>query len=143
MTMPAGEYYVGDLCYVLTDRWDEFCNITISGHEVLNGEFELPDGTRFATYSTAHGDGRYEDDLENEYPVDAGLIGCVLLSDISEEYRDRVDDCGHVYTFVKPFVTGYLDREKTKIFFDSVVIDTDPDYYDEDEADYYDEDEDL
>ena len=31
--MQAGEYYVGDLCYVMTDEeWTQFCNITIQGN---------------------------------------------------------------------------------------------------------------
>jgi hypothetical protein len=25
MTMPAGRYYIGDLCYVMHDEWDEAC----------------------------------------------------------------------------------------------------------------------
>ena len=55
--MQAGEYYVGDLCYVMTDEeWTQFCNITIQGNNVNDGEFELPDGRRFATYCTKHGD---------------------------------------------------------------------------------------
>ena len=47
--MKAGTYYIGDLCYVMHDRWDEFCSITCSEHNVLDGEFNLKDGTRFAT----------------------------------------------------------------------------------------------
>lgn len=26
-TMPAGRYYVGDLCYVMDDVWDEVCDL--------------------------------------------------------------------------------------------------------------------
>ena len=55
--MPAGKYYIGDLCYVMHPEWDEFCRITISGNECLQGEFNLADGRRFATFTTAYGDG--------------------------------------------------------------------------------------
>ena len=55
--MPAGTYYVGDLCYVMSDEeWDQFCSITIEGMNCLEGEFTMPDGRRFATYGTAYGD---------------------------------------------------------------------------------------
>ena len=143
MTMPAGEYYVGDLCYVMSDRWDEFCNITISGNECMNGEFTLSDGVRFASYGTAHGDGLYEDNFGNEYPVDAGLIGCILVSDIAESELKGLK-YGHIKIFTEPFMTGYLDPQEGrpgKIFFGSnLVIDTDPEYV---EDDFYDEEEEL
>ena len=43
--MPAGKYYIGDLCYVMTDdEWREICAIIIKGNQCLDGEFELPDG---------------------------------------------------------------------------------------------------
>jgi hypothetical protein len=141
MTLPAGEYYIGDLCYVLGDRWGEVCNLIINGQECVDGEFTLPDGTRFASYGTAWGDGLYEDDLHNSYGVDAGLIGCVLVSDIAESQRKNLKD-GHVHVFDRPFLTGYLDPHEArpgKIFFGFRVIDTDPDYV-EDSYDIEEED---
>lgn len=106
MTMPAGRYYVGDLCYVMTDsEWDEFCAITIKGHNCLDGEFEFADGRRFATYGTAWGDGVYSDQHGNQYPVDAGLIGCIRVDDIrAEKLRDV--DAGTIHEFHTDFVTG-------------------------------------
>jgi hypothetical protein len=139
MTLPAGEYWVGDLCYVLGDRWDDVCKLIINGQDCVDGEFTLPDGTRFASYGTAWGDGLYNDDLYNSYGVDAGLIGCVLVSDIAETERKNQ---GHVHVFDKPFLTGYLDPHEDrpgKIFFGSLVIDTDPDYV-EDQYDIEEED---
>ena len=75
--MPAGKYYVGDLCYVMHPEWDEFCSITIKEHTCLDGEFNLKDGRRFATFGTKWGDGEYRDQFGNRYGVDAGLIGCI------------------------------------------------------------------
>ena len=44
MSMPAGEYYIGDLCYVMTDEeWNEFCSITIDGMKCIDGEFQMKD----------------------------------------------------------------------------------------------------
>ena len=75
--MPAGKYYIGDLCYVMTnEEWDEFCKLTISGHECVDGEFTFADGRRFATYGTKWGDGEYRSNIGTKHSVDAGLIGC-------------------------------------------------------------------
>jgi hypothetical protein len=48
--MIKGEYYVGDLCYVIDDRWDEVCSLLFSGekNKKAGGEFVLDDGIRFA-----------------------------------------------------------------------------------------------
>ena len=87
MTMPAGKYYVGDLCYVMdNDEWRQVCARTIQGEKIADGEFELPDGRRFAIYSTAYGDGGYYDQYGHTYSVDAGSIGCILMSDMIDKY---------------------------------------------------------
>jgi hypothetical protein len=125
--MKSGTYYVGDLCYVMHDRWDEFCNLTIVGQKVLDGEFNLADGTRFATFTTAYGDGTYKDELGNEYPVDAGLIGCIRVEDIAPaELANTVN--GRVVEFVRDFTTFSAGGV---ISFGTVSIDTDPEYAEE------------
>ena len=30
---PAGKYYVGDLCYVMHDEWDEVCGLFFKGRD--------------------------------------------------------------------------------------------------------------
>ena len=134
MTMKAGTYYIGDLCYVLSDEWNEFCDITIKGDECLDGEFELKDGRKFATYGTAFGDGEYSASNGAVLGVDAGLIGCILLSDI-----DTSDNGGHVpatvgtiVTFDKDFETGEYNGTIT---FGHISVYTNYDEYDEDECD--------
>jgi hypothetical protein len=129
MTMPAGEYYIGDLCYVMHDEWDEVCGF-ICDHErgsAIEGEFTLKDGRRFAVYNTAYGDGVYYDQHDNDYGVDAGVIGCIRTADISESDKENIPD-GHVHLFEKEFPT-YTDGGK--LYFGDVVIDTDPDYEEE------------
>jgi len=119
--MKAGTYYIGDLCYVMSDRWDEFCSLTCSGNNVLDGEFNLADGTRFATFTTKYGDGTYRDEQGNEYPVDAGLIGCINVKDITPSELENLSS-GRVIEFVQDFSTfsaGGVLR------FGSVCIDTD------------------
>lgn len=123
MTMPAGTYYVGDLCYVMHGEWSEFCDITISGNQVRDGEFELKDGRRFATYSTAYGDGTYEDRECRSYDVDAGLIGCIRIEDIDLTNEQNFLTGGHVIEFYQPFETSG-GRSHGQIRFGSVCIDT-------------------
>lgn len=131
--MKAGRYYVGDLCYVLGNRWSEVCDITIDDHTCLSGEFEL-NGVPFAMYGTAHGDGVYHDDKMRHYPVDSGSIGCVLLDDID----DGADiTLGNIIEFSHDFVTGESDGT---IRFDEIEIIT-SDFEDEEEEEEWMEDE--
>lgn len=138
MTMPAGKYYVGDLCYVLHDSWDEFCDITISDHKCLEGEFNFKDGRRFASYTTKWGDGEYMDQYARTYSVDAGLIGCISVSAIDNGLQEMAVDVGprfggQIITFDKPFECR---KSEGKIYIGHVVIETDPRFeedYDEEE----------
>ena len=128
--MPPGKYYVGDLCYVMTnEEWREFCDITLDGQKVKDGEFEFKDGRRFATYSTAFGDGVYHDQYGHSYSVDAGLIGCILVEDIKADKYDNLLDLGAILEFDTEFVTsggrGESGWEGT-IQFDYVYIETNP-----------------
>ena len=119
--MRAGKYYIGDLCYVMHPEWDEFCSLTINGHRVLDGEFNLKDGRRFATFTTKWGDGTYKDEQGRSYSVDAGLIGCICVDDITPSELENLKD-GHVVEFVQDFTTfsaGGIIR------IGSVCIDTD------------------
>jgi hypothetical protein len=132
--MQAGKYYVGDLCYVLGDRWDEVCNLIIVDHKCLDGEFELKDGTRFAIYGTAYGDGFYSDQHGNGYPVDSGSIGCVLVDDITEGELDKMG--GNIFDFEEHFETG---EDGGVIYIGDIEIDTqgyDEDYDEDEEEDY-------
>ena len=136
MTMPAGKYYVGDLCYVLHDSWDQFCDITIEIPKVLDGEFSFKDGRRFAYYCTKWGDGSYEDQYGRDYSVDAGLIGCISVRDIDEGMLDMTTGVGprfggQIMEFAEPFETSEIDG---KIHFGEIVIDTDPSYEDLEEG---------
>jgi hypothetical protein len=108
MTMPSGTYYVGDLCYVMHPEWDEFCDITINGHECKDGELTLADGRRFATYGTMYGDGMYCSNIGTEHSVDAGLIGCIRIEDIKDPVAtvSHMKGLGSIITFDAPFETS-------------------------------------
>jgi len=120
--MKAGKYYIGDLCYVMHGEWDEFCNLTIVGDKVLDGEFNLADGRKFATFTTQWGDGTYQDQQGREYHVDAGLIGCIALENIDLTNPENSITGGQVVEFVQPFSTWSAGGE---IRFGTVLIDTD------------------
>jgi hypothetical protein len=131
--MKAGKYYIGDLCYVMHPEWDEFCSLTISGNNVLDGEFNLKDGRRFAIYNTMYGDGTYHDQQGKEYWVDSGSIGCILLDDIKLSNIQNNLRGGAIHKFDTSFYTGEMDG---KIMFHKVSIDTD-DMVEEEEYEPY------
>lgn len=117
--MPAGRYYVGDLCYVMSDeQWEEVCELTIDGNNCLEGIFTMKDGTRFAMYSTEYGDGRYPDLEGNQYSVDSGTIGCVLVSSAK---KDPDIGLGNVIEFPEEFETR---RNRGTIHFGHTRINT-------------------
>ena len=135
--MKAGKYYVGDLCYVLGDRWTEVCDLIIVGHECLDGEFELKDGTKFAIYGTAYGDGYYLDQKGNGYPVDSGSIGCVLVEQITEGELDKMG--GNLFDFEEDFETGEEDGiiRIGDVEIDTQGVDDEEDDHDEEDEEEY------
>ncbi len=69
--LPAGTYYIGDLCYALPDSvyygyWEN-TGFKDGRHKV--GDYP------FAVWGTAYGDGVYLGSDGKDYPVDAGIIG--------------------------------------------------------------------
>lgn len=136
ITMPAGNYWIGDLCYVMGDKWDRFCDITISGHDVKYGIHDI-DGTQVVFFGTKYGDGVYNDRSGKQYPVDAGLIGAIKVDDITDP--DASISNGHIHKFETPWV---VDEHDGVIEFGDVIINTaDEEEDDYEEDDYYDEDE--
>ena len=134
--MNAGKYYVGDLCYVLHDEWDEVCSLMFAGRKnggCNQGEFNLKDGRRFAVYNTAYGDGTYVDNLGNEYFVDAGCIGCILVDDINLGNDRNNLSGGTVHQFAKDFNTSTDGENLTFGHVTVMTGDYDADEYDEED----------
>lgn len=98
--MPAGKYWIGDLCYVMHDEWDEVCNFIDS-----EGEFVLKSGVKYAIYSTQFGDGEYPSTTGRYLGVDSGTIGCILVSDIDQTNQNNDIYSGAVVDFDAPFDT--------------------------------------
>ena len=106
---PAGKYYVGDLCYVMHEGWDEVCGLFFKGrddHGCNEGVFELRDGRRFASFNTKFGDGCYFDQFGNEYGVDAGLIGCIAMNDIDLNADGNFTSGGQIIEFKNDFTVS-------------------------------------
>lgn len=139
MTMPAGKYYVGDLCYVMHEEWDEVCSLFFAGrtdHGCNQGEFNLKDGRRFVSYNTAWGDGTYCDQFGNRYGVDAGLIGCIRVEDIDMECGENFLRGGNIIDFPKDFNAYYHEG---KIYIGHLIVDTDPEFVEEEDYEYEEE----
>jgi len=140
--MKSGTYYIGDLCYVMHDEWDEYCALTIVGpvgNRVADGEFTLKDGRKFASYTTAYGDGTYYASNGASLGVDSGLIGCILMSDIDQTNCENDVSLGTVVEYTNDFVT-YGGRNSDAwdgvIHFGDITVHTDADEEYDDEENY-------
>lgn len=127
MTMPAGRYYIGDLCYVMHDEWKEVCDLFyppgVSGRGV-EGEFALKDGRRFASFTTAYGDGEYRSSINTLHSVDSGSIGCILMEDIRDTTYNNIEHLGAVVDFPEPFE---VSEDTGLLTFGHVMIETNAD----------------
>lgn len=133
MVMRAGQYYVGDLCYVMHDEWDEVCGLFFLGrndHGCNEGEFNLKDGRRFVSINTKYGDGEYYDQFGGSYGVDAGLIGCIRVEDIDLKCESNFIRSGQIINFPEDFQC-YYNHENDTIVIGHICIETDPKYDDE------------
>ena len=143
--MPAGAYYIGDLCYVMHDAWTECCELFFEGrndHGCNEGVFQLKDGRKFANFNTKFGDGSYSSSISSSFCVDSGSIGCIKLEDIRDETysSDMITDLGAIYTFEDDFVVS--EHNGTISFGDvNIYTNEDPYYQDEEEEEEYYEDE--
>lgn len=131
MTMPAGRYYVGDLCYVMHPEWNECCDLFFAGrtdHGCNEGEFNLKDGRRFANFNTAYGDGEYRSSIGTSHGVDSGSIGCIRVDDIRDTTCGDIASLGAIVDFDRDFD---VYSEGGVLYFGHVAIDTDPEYEEE------------
>jgi len=141
MTMPAGKYYVGDLCYVMHYDWDEVCNLFFPANHPpkgVEGEFTLADGRRFASFATAYGDGTYYSNIGTSHSVDAGIIGCIRVEDIRDNEYDDAESLGAFVEFDRPFE---VSNNQGMLTFGHVQIATAGSYDEDEEHDCFSEEE--
>jgi hypothetical protein len=112
VVVPAGRYVLGDPCYVVPDKdWGDLlasCNY-----------FNQPVGSvgdfKVLSFVTKWGDGCYQDNNGNTYPVDAGMIGLVPFA-YAETESDSV-----IVSFSEPTL---CQDDDGILKFGSYVIDT-------------------
>ena len=134
---PAGKYFVGDLCYVMTDKqWDIVCI-----HDLTEGTTDS--GLKFAIERTTYGDGTYSDQFDNLYSVDSGTIGCIQWDEsLTHKYGARLRELGAIIDFDKDFE---VYESSGMIHIGHIGIDTGDSSYDEEyyyDEGYYDNDDD-
>jgi len=106
--LDAGDYWVGDPCYVLTEElgfdWQAFCRYSFNGDPSgrKNEGMIEHQGIKFAYFGTKWGDGGYNDEDGNLYGVDSGSLACIPMSNISHDNM-----LGNVHTFPSSFTCGY------------------------------------
>lgn len=115
-TLPAGEYYVGDPCYVFkeSERWMKL--LDEAGFFQKKAFVEFEGGVVFSS-NTAYGDGHYRASDGQRYPVDAGLLGLVSKSLVDD--LEYAEGCGNIIKFERPTKVsaegGYFDFGKFTI----------------------------
>ena len=132
VTFPAGEYYIGDLCYVMHAEWNDVCN-RLHQNERVESAFSIADGRTIFIASTAYGDGKFCDDRFGVYPVDSGTIGVIALNDISADDQKNITS-GTVYTFNSEF---NITAEGGIFNIGGILIDTKYNPYDEEEEENF------
>lgn len=122
---PAGDYYIGDLCYILKDEFDDLYDIIVVSGVYDQEQVLIKNHNILLSFSnTSYGDGEYLDNRKRKYSVDAGIIGICSLE--NEELRNIAkDECSnnnaHIIHFDKPFTVCYYDG---LFIFDNIEIDT-------------------
>jgi hypothetical protein len=100
---PAGDYYIGDLCYALpSDVYDKIFGGTVYSP----GLYQLSNGGFFLVAHTSCGDGAYKGTNGREYLVDAGIIGIASLN-VCRPVADW--DAGEVHSFKYPVRCEFKD----------------------------------
>ena len=132
--LPAGTYYIGDLCYIFDsdfDFWSDICEIyhnKCQGQTVFEYKLNEPyvkdrSVAKFAMMRTKWGDGEYYGYDDNIYCVDSGTIGCVEVQDY-ESITGEVSStffANQLFVFDKEFEV-YSDDGI--LHFGHIVIDT-------------------
>lgn len=118
ITLPKGEYYIGDLCYVIRKEWtsvvDQYFdnqkkspNLNLHLLTIERNDKKPLELVMFFTGS----DGTYyfngPEKEENAITVDSGSIGIVDTSLLDPETLEERAFLGHIHRFEKDFVIKY------------------------------------
>lgn len=100
MIFPAGNYFIGDLCYLSTDFIKDW-NLFLEHTNYLTNYQGTFDSRYCGGDSTYYGDGTYYDYEGNEYCVDSGSIGIMQIKDSDDQ--ESLKNLGRVCFFEKDF----------------------------------------
>lgn len=113
-----GKYFLCDPCYVVPDEdWLGLLGIA----DYFTDAECVYKGHQIISFSTAHGDGSYQDRFGYEFPVDSGMIGLVPVEFGVQDpgrYSDHL-----IVEFTEP---TECFSEDGKLHFGKYIIDTDP-----------------
>lgn len=133
--LQAGTYFIGDPCYVITDR-EDWLGFLVSCDYFLDSCHAEYDGGNIYAGGTYFGDGRYDSNTGLDFPVDSGLIGIVPESTVDKYVSNRATlaSMGHFVTFDEPFTISFDEKSETESHrFGHIVINTYGEDYDEDD----------
>jgi hypothetical protein len=95
-TLPAGKYYIGDLCYALDDTlYDK-----VFGPRYDIGLFTSKLNPTHVFMMGRTDDGLFRGSDRKDYPVDAGIIG--IAAEATLDQKKAPYDGGSLYTFKSP-----------------------------------------
>ena len=131
--LPAGKYYIGDLCYALQDKlYDK-----VFGSEFDSGLYTSKKNPNHVFWlDNTGGDGCFKGSDGNEYCVDAGIIGIAAYDTLDPEKAPF--EGGHIYTFTTPVCAKF--KEDKFLFYGETYDEPRISIrlYSEDDEDYYD-----
>ena len=120
-TKSAGEYWVGDPCYVVPD--DIYQGIWGDKYKFKDGTIDCGNGLSFQVHGTAWGDGEYKGSNGFIYGVDAGVLAIVPM-ELATKERGLDKGTRHKSSTAK---LKYKDGVFNMIFDnETITIDTDP-----------------
>lgn len=129
--IPAGKYYVGDICYALESK--VYDNI-FGGEGYESGCYTCEDGF-FMVGNTAYGDGSYKGTNGKSYAVDAGVIG--IISEKLIDHENGSLSGGHIHTFKHPidisFKGGIFKFDSQAHTFTIDTVGGEDEYYEDSE----------
>jgi hypothetical protein len=118
---PAGDYYIGDPCYLIDDEdWDGLCKSTNHwgvGNEIPtnfdDGLYQWKNRTCFAAF-TKYGDGCYGNRSGDAMVgVDSGLIGIIPIRKGDD---DNIEGLFYPYTLIRTFGRKFEVWEEDGVF---------------------------
>ncbi len=121
VTVPAGRYFLGDPCYAVPN---EYWTPLLESCDFFDGSpVGQANGAQVLAFGTAWGDGTYNDQHGNCYPVDAGLIGLTPIA-LAQQHPDfeTLESLGHFVDFER---STTCTKKAGVLTFGNYAIDTD------------------